>query len=399
VRARLPEMRQRATDARVKAGKSQTQIDNRQTKITELTEREAGARQRFVDALAADGVWPAAVGVDLPDDPAEAFTVLTASPRDGVSEDTVLGNLQTLQSTLAGSHDVIAQRSADILTVTVTGAQGPQAVAVAAREVAERLGAQRDLLSEEYQQIFDAFMLRDLADKLATQIEVADDLCRRMNETLDVARSSQGVHVQLDWQPAPDLDEEMRAAMTLIRTPFAKRGEGQDEALRTALTDRITAERDGHSGDYADVLARALDYRTWYRFTVRVKDLGPDGSPRTRRMRQLSSGETRLISYVTLFAAASAFYDAVSTAADQPPVRLVLLDEAFERLDEPTIARMLGLLVDLDMDWIITWPSGWGLSEKIPRMHIYDVLRPKGGSGIACTHAIWTGKALTDDPR
>jgi uncharacterized protein (TIGR02680 family) len=399
VRGRLPELRQQATDARVKAGKSQTQIDNRQAKITELTEREAGVRQRFVDALAADGVWPAAVSAELPEDPAEAFTVLTANPRDGVSEDTVLGNLQTLQSTLAGSHDVIAQRTADILTVTVTGARGPQPVAVAAREVAERLAAQRDLLSEEYQQIFDAFMLRDLADKLATQIEVADDLCRRMNETLDVARSSQGVHVQLDWQPAPDLDEDMRHAMTLIRTPFAKRGEGQDETLRTALTDRITAERDGHSGDYADVLARALDYRTWYRFTVRVKDLGPDGSPRTRRMRQLSSGETRLISYVTLFAAASAFYDAVSTAADQPPVRLVLLDEAFERLDEPTIARMLGLLVDLDMDWIITWPSGWGLSEKIPRMHIYDVLRPKGGTGIACTHAIWTGKGLTEDPR
>ena len=111
---------------------------------------------------------------------------------------------------------------------------------------------------------------------------------------------------------------------------------------------------------------------------------------------QLSSGETRLISYVTLFAAASAFYDAVSAGAERPPVRLVLLDEAFERLDEPTIARMLGLLVDLDMDWIITWPSGWGLSEKIPRMHIYDVLRPKGGRGIACTHAIWTGNALTE---
>jgi uncharacterized protein (TIGR02680 family) len=399
VRQRLPELRQEATAARVKAGKTQTQIDSKQSKIAELTEREAAAQQRFRDALAADGVWSAAVSEDLPEDLAEAFQVLTAHPRDGVSEDTVLGNLQTLQSTLAGSHDVIAQRSADILTVTVTGAQGPQPVAVAAREVAERLTAQRDLLSEEYQQIFDAFMLRDLADKLATQIEVADDLCRRMNETLDVARSSQGVHVQLDWQPAPDLDDDMRQAMHLIRTPFAKRGEGQDEALRAALTERITAERDGHSGDYAEVLARALDYRSWYRFTVRVKDLGPDGSPRTRRMRQLSSGETRLISYVTLFAAASAFYDAVSTAADQPPVRLVLLDEAFERLDEPTIARMLGLLVDLDMDWIITWPSGWGLSEKIPRMHIYDVLRPKGGSGIACTHAIWTGKSLTDDPR
>ena len=76
------------------------------------------------------------------------------------------------------------------------------------------------------------------------------------------------------------------------------------------------------------------------------------------------------------------------------PLRLVLLDEAFERLDDPTIARMLGLLVDLDMDWLITWPSGWGVSPKIPKMHIYDVLRPRSGHGIACTHTTWNGAAL-----
>ncbi|MGH3763316.1 TIGR02680 family protein [Actinophytocola sp.] len=397
LRQRLPGARQQATDARVKAGKTQTQIDTRQSRLAELVEKEAFARQRFRDALAADGVWPAAVDAPRPDDLGEAYAALTARSRDAVGEDAVLGDLQALQAALAGSHDIVAQRSADILTVTVTGAHGPRPVAVAAREVAERLATQRDLLSEEYQQIFDAFMLRDLADKLAAQLAVADDLCRRMNDTLDVARSSQGVHVQLDWQPAPDLDDDMRRAIALIRTPFAKRGPGEDERLRKALTDRITTERDGHSGDYAEVLGRALDYRSWYRFTVRVRDQDPDGRPRTRRMRQLSSGETRLISYVTLFAAASAFYDAVSTGAQRPPVRLVLLDEAFERLDEPTIARMLGLLVDLDMDWIITWPSGWGLSEKIPRMHIYDVLRPKGGRGIACTHAVWTGSALTEE--
>ncbi|HWM06469.1 MAG TPA: TIGR02680 family protein, partial [Actinophytocola sp.] len=398
VRERLPGSRQQATDARVRAGKTQTRIDTRESGMDELTQRETFARQRFREALDTDGVWSAAVAEPAtpPADLAEAFAVLTASARDAVSEDAVLGSLQTLQTALAGSHDIVAQRSADILTVTVTGPHGPQPVAVAAREVAARLATQRELLSEEYQQIFDAFMLRDLADKLAAQLAVADDLCRRMNETLDVARSSQGVHVQLDWQPAPDLDEDMREAMSLIRTPFANRGPGQDERLRQALTDRITTERDGHTGDYAEVLGRALDYRSWYRFTVRVRDNGPDGAPRTRRMRQLSSGETRLISYVTLFAAASAFYDAVSAGAEHPPARLVLLDEAFERLDEPTIARMLGLLVDLDMDWIITWPSGWGLSEKIPRMHIYDVLRPKGGRGIACTHAIWTGNALTE---
>ncbi len=56
---------------------------------------------------------------------------------------------------------------------------------------------------------------------------------------------------------------------------------------------------------------------------------------------------------------------------------------------------MLGLLVDLDMDWVITWPSGWGVSDHIPRMHIYDVLRPKSGRGVACTHTTWDGADLT----
>jgi uncharacterized protein YPO0396 len=241
-------------------------------------------------------------------------------------------------------------------------------------------------------------MLRNLAERLHGQIMVAEDLTRRMNEVLDVARSSQGVHVKLEWRPSAALDETMLAALKLVRTPFAERTEEQDAMLRRAFTERIDAERDTHSGGYAEILTRALDYRSWYTFTVRVADAGPDGKPRTRRMRQLSSGETRLVSYVTLFAAAAAFYGAISgiaETADAGPLRLVLLDEAFERLDDPTIARMLGVLVDLDMDWIITWPSGWGVSGRIPRMHIYDVLRPKSGRGVACTHTTWDGAELT----
>ncbi|MGH3632127.1 MAG: SbcC/MukB-like Walker B domain-containing protein, partial [Sciscionella sp.] len=301
---------------------------------------------------------------------------------------------QKLQTTLAGSHDVSAVRESGILTVTVTGPDGPHAVAQAARSVAEQLAEQRGVLSEQYQQIFADHMLRDLAEKLSTQISVAEDLCKRMNKTLDEARSSQGVHVQLAWQPSPAIDEDLRGALHLVRTPFAKRTEEQDGALRAAFTERINAERDTHAAEYTEVLSRALDYRRWYRFTVRVRDAAPDGAPRTRRMRQLSSGETRLISYVTLFAAAAAFYGELGDTTELPPLRMVLLDEAFERLDEPTIARMLGLLVDLDMDWVITWPSGWGVSEKIPRMHIYDVLRPRRGGGIACTHTTWDGTGL-----
>jgi uncharacterized protein (TIGR02680 family) len=397
LRTELPALRTAATELSNQVVKTETVLEGKDTDIGSRSDAASAAQAAFRAALDAPGVFAAALPDEtMPDDP---MSLLSTVDRKGASEELVITKLQALQSALAGSHEITPERHAGILTITVAGEQGPRPVAEAARQVSDQLAEQRGFLGERYQDIFAAFMLRNLAERLHGQITVAEDLTRRMNDTLDVARSSQGVHVQLEWRPSAALDETTLEALKLVRTPFAERTEDEDAMLRRAFTERIDAERDTHSGGYAEILTRALDYRSWYTFTVRVADAGPDGKPRTRRMRQLSSGETRLVSYVTLFAAAAAFYGAISGvdgAVDEGgPLRLVLLDEAFERLDDPTIARMLGLLVDLDMDWIITWPSGWGVSGRIPRMHIYDVLRPKSGRGVACTHTTWDGADLT----
>ena len=393
LRASLPGLRTAATELSNQVVKTETLLEGKESEIGAKVSAADGAAVGLMAALAAPGVFAAALPeLSLPSSVEEALAVLAAVERKGASEEVVITKLQALQTALAGSHEITPERHAGILTITVAGEQGPRPVAEAARHVSAQLGAQRGFLGDRYQEIFATFMLRNLAERLHGQIEVAEDLTRRMNDVLDVARSSQGVHVRLEWRPSAALDETMVEALKLVRMPFAERTEEQDGMLRRAFTERIDAERDTHSGGYAEILTRALDYRSWYTFTVRVADNGPDGKARTRRMRQLSSGETRLVSYVTLFAAAAAFYGTIS--GEDGPLRLVLLDEAFERLDDPTIARMLGLLVDLDMDWIITWPSGWGVSDRIPRMHIYDVLRPKSGRGVACTHTTWDGSGL-----
>ncbi|GAA0604318.1 hypothetical protein GCM10010174_21070 [Kutzneria viridogrisea] len=402
VRRELPRTREHVVEVREQATKVETLLETKRSQLDSRGAEESSASTAFEEALAAPGIWTAAFPEQEP--PADldaALGVLAgAAERKGAGEGSVITKLQVLQTSLAGTHDIGAETTGGVLTVTVTGEDGPRPVAEAAKRVRERLAEQRGFLGERYQSIFADYLIRDLAERLRGQIEVAEDLCRRMNDVLDQARSSQGVHVQLEWRPSAALDERTKQALELVRTPLAERSEDQDDLLRQVITERIEAERDAHSSGYAEILARALDYRTWYSFTVRVRDSGPDGKPRVRRLRQLSSGETRLVSYVTLFAAAASFYDAVSSTEDElAPLRLVLLDEAFERLDDPTIARMLGLLVDLDMDWVITWPSGWGVSSKIPRMHIYDVLRPKNGRGVACTHTTWDGAGLDrDDP-
>ncbi|CAL9628863.1 Chromosome partition protein Smc [Actinosynnema sp. ALI-1.44] len=391
MRDELKGVRERVASAREQAAKLSAQLDTAAEQLAAAQDARVRAVEQFKATIAAPGVLVAALP-DVPEDVESVRAALTMSDRRGAGEATVITKLQALQTALAGSHDIAAEQHEGLLTVTVTGEEGARPVAVAARQVTAKLAEQRGFLDERYQNIFADYLIRDLAEWLRGQIAVAEDLCRRMNEVLGRARSSQGVHVKLAWKPSAALEEETRDALALVRLPYADRDPEQDAVLRRVFTERIEAERDSHSGSYAEILSRALDYRTWHQFTVTVADTGPDGNPRERRLRQLSSGETRLISYVTLFAAAASFYDAVT--GDFAPLRLVLLDEAFERLDDPTIARMLGLLVDLDMDWVITWPSGWGVSDKIPRMHIYDVLRPKNGRGVACTQTTWDGAAL-----
>ncbi|ONI86047.1 TIGR02680 family protein [Saccharothrix sp. ALI-22-I] len=391
MRGELKGVREEVVSAREQAAKLSAQLETSAEQLTQARDGLTRATEHFKATVQAPGVLVAALP-DVPEDVTSVRAALMASDRRGAGETTVITKLQALQTSLAGSHDIAAEQHVGLLTVTVTGEDGARPVAVAARQVTTKLAEQRGFLDEQYQNIFADYLIRDLAEWLRGQIAVAEDLCKRMNEVLGRARSSQGVHVKLAWKPSAALDEGTRDALALVRLPYAERDPEQDATLRRVFTERIEAERDAHTGNYAEILSRALDYRTWHQFTVTVADTGPDGGPRERRLRQLSSGETRLISYVTLFAAAASFYDAVSD--EFSPLRLVLLDEAFERLDDPTIARMLGLLVDLDMDWVITWPSGWGVSDKIPRMHIYDVLRPKNGRGVACTQTTWDGAAL-----
>ncbi|GLU46182.1 TIGR02680 family protein [Nocardiopsis ansamitocini] len=369
-----------------------------------LLGKVSDAEDALTDAAGVAGVWEAATEqVDPPFERAELRTALTDALSEGeppgdpaALERDLLTRIHTLQSALSGTHDVQADRHPrhGILTVTVSEESGTAPVAATARLTLARLEEAESNLTGREEQIFEDYLLSDIAEELRRQIAAAESLTRRMNTVLTSAHSSQGVRVELTWEPATHLDPAERSAFALAKKSAAQRSPEENERLRRALMDRIRTTRDeGRSSGYAEVLTGALDYRAWYAYRVRVHDIGPDGQARDRRMRQLSSGETRLVSYVTLFAASAAFYDALEADIDGT-LRLVLLDEAFERLDDPTIARLLELLVDLDMDWAITWPSGYGVSSRIPRMHIYDILKRKGAWGVACARTTWNGSGF-----
>ena len=50
------------------------------------------------------------------------------------------------------------------------------------------------------------------------------------------------------------------------------------------------------------------------------------------------------------------------------------------------------LLVELDLDFIITSERLWGCFPTVPSLHIYECLRDPGTRGVATVHFTWDGR-------
>jgi hypothetical protein len=390
---RIPIARRDKEDADKKLAKLEVLIDGDEKTKGEGAAAVTSAKRELTAAASAPGLWLAATGTETPAvlDLDVLASQIRLFPDHPQGQDTILNSLRQLDDGLPSGQQSRLSSVGDVLAVHILGVDGWRSAAAATTSVRERLREDQEALDERYSKIFEEYLLRDLSEHLRRQIDAATALCRRMNAILADAETSQGVRVQLAWEPAQTIDADTHEALNLARKTLAVRQPDEDERLRRALQDRIEAERERHHGHYADVLARALDYRTWYGFSVKVQDKDTEGKTRNRRFKNLSAGETRFVAYIVMIAAAAAFYDAL-TEPGADPLRVVLLDEAFERLDDPTITRLLELLADLDMDWIITWPGGSAFSDKIEKMHVYDVLRRKGSRSIALAHTTWDGR-------
>jgi hypothetical protein len=214
-----------------------------------------------------------------------------------------------------------------------------------------------------------------------------------MNETLDEVRSSHGIGARLVWELPAGSDADIKAAVDLLRRPSALRTRDQSARLRDALRRRIEETRLADpSAGYALHLRTALDYRAWFGFKVKVTDTAnPDRERVLSHRTALSQGEQRVVSYLVLFATAAAHFSSLGGAVPAAP-RLILLDDAFAKVDEPTHGRLLGLLVELDLDFVLTSERLWGCFATVPSLHIYECLRDPHTRGVATVHFSWDGQ-------
>ncbi|PNG21833.1 TIGR02680 family protein [Streptomyces cahuitamycinicus] len=317
---------------------------------------------------------------------------LDAERRD-ISDTTLLNRHTELRDQLSGGYDATMEEREGIKLCRLVDDHGPHDIAAVGERIEAEAAEARDRLTERERDVFQRFLTGELGDHLSSQVLAASALVAALNTTLATVRTSHGLGVTLDWSLADGVEADVKAAVDLLRSPSGLRTREQSEQLRDVLQRRIEdARRADPAAGYAAHLRTALDYRDWFTFTPWVVNDAAPGSRRKLSGRTgLSQGEQRVLSYLVLFAAAAAHFTGLADTAPQAP-RLILLDDAFAKVDEPTHARLGRILVDLDLDFVLTSERLIGNWPDVPSLHIYECLRDPHVRGVATLHYTWNGR-------
>ncbi|MFJ9242913.1 TIGR02680 family protein [Streptomyces sp. NPDC101776] len=317
---------------------------------------------------------------------------LDAERRD-ISDTTLLNRHTELRDQLSGGYDATIEEHDGIKLCRLVDDHGPQDIAAVGERIAGQAADARDRLTEREREVFQRFLTGELGDHLSTQVLAAGALVAALNATLSTVRTSHGLGVTLDWKLADGVEADVKAAVDLLRSPSGLRTREESERLRDVLQRRIEdARRADPAAGYASHLRTALDYRDWFTFTPWVvNDAAPTGRRKLSGRTGLSQGEQRVLSYLVLFAAAAAHFTSLADSAPHAP-RLILLDDAFAKVDEPTHARLGRILVDLDLDFVLTSERLIGNWPDVPSLHIYECLRDPHVRGVATLHYMWNGR-------
>ncbi|KGH45743.1 hypothetical protein IN07_15520, partial [Modestobacter caceresii] len=272
--------------------------------------------------------------------------------------------------------------------VEIAEATGRRTLPAAVTELVRRRDLGRVALTEKEQRIFTTFVLGSVADELRQQLLWSTRQVELMNERLAGIRTSHGIGVEIRWPLAEDASGSAARIEELVRTRASARSVDANAELTELLRARVEEQlRTDPAQGYATALRAALDHRSWH--TVEVYILGPTAGERRRisRRARLSQGETRVVSYLALFAAADAFFAGLP---DPVALRLILLDDAFAKVDERTIGELMTQLVRLDLDFVMTGHALWGFGPGVPSLDVYEVRRAEGTAAIT-TRVHWDG--------
>ncbi|MEJ7797941.1 MAG: TIGR02680 family protein [Solirubrobacteraceae bacterium] len=419
LRAELQRLDRSRTDAdaahhgAIVAAKDAERLASEALAKVDLAETERVAALAGVRALGEHDLFTAALGADAaPQDERQAatWTLTTALERvralpaldanvdlaararrvsDAVS--------RLARKLVAFDMDAATFTSGELTLVEITREGHRRTPTTMLTELDGDLEHREQVLSARRREVLGKALLAEIAEHLRARIITVRATVRARNEILRRCPTGAGRTVSLSW----DVDEDAGAPAAVLALLGERSTEHVDEAQRDALfaflEQRIADARAGAADEASqtaivDHLSVALDYRRWWRFTLHLH--GPDGSvhkltPRTQGLG--SGGEQSVLMHLPLFATAAALYDLAPGAP-----RIVALDEAMDGIDPQTREQVFALLVELDLDWVMTSYDLNPCVATVPRVGFYELHRENAEWGVWAQHFVWDGQMTTE---
>lgn len=291
----------------------------------------------------------------------------------------------------AAERRVAAERSCEEMA---------RSLAAAAQTVEQQHEQLASLLSQKQDTALRALLQGLVAREVAEKVRGAQHLVELMNKRLATVTTAHQVGVRLRWRRSPELDPATDRMVDLFATLPDLRTDDDEQELRRVLSHRLDEARSLQPDvPYRQVISDTLDYKKWHELSVMVRR--PDSNDvKLGRTTPLSEGEKKLVTYLPLFAAVAASYDALAERTGSPGgptagiARFILLDDAFAKVSEDNHDPLFGLLVKLDLDLIATSERLWGTHRSVPELAITEVVRDVGLNTILLEHYRWDGDTL-----
>lgn len=322
------------------------------------------------------------VGVSLDKTPHEPKNVRDAEAR--LSE-----AMHHARDILADQADLelVPDDDVQLLTATMNG------VRVGAAELSAALRAERDQrrqdITDKERDLFDRTLAGDTRRHLADRIRQATELVEGMNRRLERVRTASRVAVRLVWQVDPQQSAGTRAARDLLLRDPTRLNEQDREALYRFFRDRVEEARAANTAaSWEEQLMEVLDYTAWHRFTVRLaRGDGKGWQDLTRKLHgALSGGEKAIALHLPLFAAVAAHYQ-----TDSGCPRFILLDEVFVGVDTANRGQVFDLLVNLELDLVLTSDHEWCDYRELDGIAIHQLITGDGDDAVTTARFVWDG--------
>lgn len=254
---------------------------------------------------------------------------------------------------------------------------------------------QQQVLREKESQLYEDFILRQVASAIRERIARAEEWRDEVNRLLADRKLSNDEILLIVWRPLPP--DRLTGAhpgrvVELLRRDVETLTDAEVKELMEHFRQRVAEVRDQErrsalETSFGEALRAVLDYRRWFAFALYAKVPGQDRVELTdTRFTARSGAEKSLAMFIPLLAAAHARF--ASAAPDAP--KLVGLDEAFAGVDEQNTREMFRFLVELDFAWIMTSEKLWGVADTLPGCATYELVRR--GSVVTPILYLWDGR-------